>query len=344
MNENSNLIAQVLAEEMAKDSDNYAAGFIYQLLLLIKPYLNKIQDFKEQINMDLNRINKAYSTVDANPTVINYAMLKELNFKTSDVTQMLQEGELLIDQLRSFFTGEVISYEVGFTYKGTLYETSMTLEDFLKQTKMDLNTRSKLNNFLKLRIGTTSKGRFLESLQSNPNNKIVMTSLSDSSSVYSAIQKYLTNSPKTKGKKINLGNAYEIYKVIVARRGGQNKIPPEIDADLIDATIQEVLSNTASGTVGGDYLNMQIKFFGKSAPSLATLNTLSSTLQSLYDDLMEYYNTLDANALKANLQKLFIKDKNMSKAALEIEEEARLQSIEYLDKIIDSINLTNTKN
>ena len=90
--------------------------------------------------------------------------------------------------------------------------------------------------------------------------------------------------------------------------------------------------------------NMQIKFFGKSAPSLATLNTLSSTLQSLYDDLMEYYNTLDANALKANLQKLFIKDKNMSKAALEIEEEARLQSIEYLDKIIDSINLTNTKN
>lgn len=340
MDENQNIIQQVLAEEMVKDSENYASSFIYELLLMIQPYLNKIKDFKNQINIDLNRINNSYSAVDANPTVISYAMLKELNFCTSEVTDMLREGELLIDQIRSFFTGETITYEVGFTYHGNLYETSMSMEEFLNQTKMDLNTRSTLNNFLKLRLGTTSKGRFLEKLQENPNNKIVMTSLSDSSSVYSAVYKYINNKASAKGKKVNLGNAYEVYKVIVARRGGQNKIPPEIDADLIDNTIQEVMSNTISGVKGGDYLNMQIKFFGKSAPSLATLNTLVITLQTVYDSLSAYLKDMNAEQLKSNLQELFIKDKNLSKAALEIEEEARLQSIEYLDNIIDSLNLT----
>ena len=81
--------------------------------------------------------------------------------------------------------------------------------------------------------------------------------------------------------------------------------------------------NTGSFVTGGDILNDQIKFFGGSAPSLASISTIRDTLTIFVNSI----STLSGVELVDSLNNLFNNTKVVNEAALTVDD--------YADMIIN---------
>jgi hypothetical protein len=165
-----------------------------------------------------------------------------------------------------------------------------------------------------LRI-TGGKGAFIKALTDS--GAIINQSLVSSNTLYSSVQRYLHG---TNAKQKNEGNAYEVYRALLAERHYDNIPPaPEVSADEIADEFKRIKRNTISYIKGGDYLDIQIKFFSK-APSLSSLNTIKVTLTDVLNSINSYLNTQNANTLSQELKGIFTKE--LGSAATEIENEA----------------------
>ena len=214
-----------------------------------------------------------------------------------------------------------------------LYEKNLTMEEILQYTTVQYNTRSKIENLFKLRI--TDKKGIKQSLTTAADTveKIVND---NPSSVYSAIRRYTLLSTNYKDK--NKGNAYQVYKRILALRNGKNRIPPQITDDEIRIMFDEVRKNTVSSAKGGDYLQQQIKFFGN-APSLVTTNLIKQTLTEIFLSLQQFLKGGDSQKLKEAIKSIFVKDKQLQQTADEAQQAASEKAITYIDSIVDQLSL-----
>lgn len=270
----------------------------------INSYLRLLDKLYSDINLQVIKAKKISKSIGANEEYMNYQIFKSLSYNQSAVNTLLTSGYSLIDQIRTFFTGEKITYTVGVEYYGTLYEFPMTMDQILSYSKATYNTRAKVENAFKLRLSARKKD--LVDLAQRHEQKL-MSSMKDVSSVYSAVRKY------TGVKKLNQGNIYEAYRVYTQRYGF--KVPPSFRTKQFDKILTEVQSNTASFVQGGDIGEEQIKFFGRSAPSLASTQTIRETLQ-IAKFLFHQLGTQgsDINQVKNTIINTFTKGQELDKA------------------------------
>ena len=245
-----------------------------------------------------------------------YIATKQMIKVAPEIESLLKEGYQMIDIIREKITGEQIQYFIGVEYKGKLYEGYVTMEQILNMAKATPQWKGSLSSMIKLRLSGTNKGNLaslLEEVGSFREEGGKHTTL------YSAVRAYASASGKT-----NQGNIYETYRALRARYK-DDRIPPAIwNPDEFDTLYLATRKNTGSFVTGGDILNDQVKFFGGSVPSLASISTIRDTLTTFINSI----STLSGADLDQALNTLFNNNANLDQVADNLEK--------YTDDVIDT--------
>lgn len=151
-NDNHNKIKKALIDIAANETPKVVQKRVSIIANELQNYIDRLNDLYNRIERDAKKKLEMYDEIDANEITTSYGLYKELRDYDTEAFEILKEGYIIIDEIRTFFTGEEIVYDIGFTYYGTLYEIPMTMEQILEKTKADYNTRSKLNDLFKLRM------------------------------------------------------------------------------------------------------------------------------------------------------------------------------------------------
>ena len=314
-------IRELLNEVLAEEGQLYSEQFLLNLKQEITSYLLAEERMEKRFNefaknnsiVIMNELTKTKK--DVTTEYLNYRIAKKFIQQNAEIDTMLKKGYEIIDLLRATFTGEEIVYSVGVNYRNKLYEGNLSLAEILAMAKVEPNWKNKNNeNIFKLRLSGSSKAE-LKNKFPQPNND-------KRSTLFSSIRKYA--SPD---KKWNRGNVYEAYKKM-AYEYGSNRIPPaKWDPNKFDEIFSEVKKNTTSFVKGGDFFNESIKFFDKSAPSLANLSTIKKALE-VFNDIISQANT---NNIKTGLQVLFNREVILDEVDLDLENLAE----EEIEKLYD---------
>lgn len=329
---NLKIIKESLAKMSSEATPSVIQKSINKVIKELDSYLNRLELFYNTLTTSAQEKYAIYQDAEASDITTSYGLYKSLKNFDEEATEILKEGYILIDEIRTFFTGEKIIYDIGFTYRGNenLYEIQMSLEDILKNTKAVYNTRSKLNNLYKLRMNVR-KGDLVQKY--NEAHAYIETVDDGSSTVWSSIIRYLTQ--RVPGE--NKGNVYEAYKVYVSQFSS-NRIPPaSFSGEDFDTVLTQVKSNIAASTKGGDFLNYQIKFIS-SAPSLMTTSTVRKTLQEV---LLVFKNLAQGGANQEIVQQvnnLFVKNPDLNSVAGKMEEGMRQEAEKQVQERIMSLN------
>lgn len=321
---NLNAIKKALSELAGESTAPVVQNSVNKIIQELTNYLNRLEAFYNNIENSAQEKYSIYQEAGASETTTNYALYKSLKGYDNEATNLLKEGYILIDEIRTFFTGEKIVYDIGFTYgkKDNLYELEMSLEEVLENVKAVYNTRSKINNLYKLRMNVR-KGDLVKKY--NEMHDYIETVDDGSSTVYSSIMRYI----EQKAPRENKGNVYEAYKVYVAQFPS-NRIPPaEWNASNFDDILSEVKSNIAASIKGGDFKNYQIKFIS-SAPSLMTTATVRTTLQEVLSIFQNISGGRSNQEITNQVTNLFIKNKNLDSVAGRMEEDLRQESEDFV--------------
>lgn len=330
MDDNINIIKQALSKVAGEATSRVINNQVKIIIIQLEDYLNRLNFLYERIEQSARQKMNIYSgDAKANDLTTSYALYKELRGYDAEAFQILSEGYVLIDNIRTFFTNEKITYDIGFEYRKNFYEMTLSLEEIMANTKVEYNTRSKINDLYKLRMNVR-KGDLVRAYNETHNQ--VETLDDGSSTIYSSIWRYIKGNPQ--GKAINKGNVYEAYKVYKAEVG-KNSIPPaKFKADRFDDILSQVRKNTASSVQGGDYLTSQIKFIS-SAPSLMTTSTVRSTLTQVLDIFKGISSGQNNQEIIDQASQLFLK--RSDQVASNAEEDARLKAEEYLNNVIKNL-------
>lgn len=327
---NLNIIRKSLLEVTSEATPSVVNSSIKIIIRELQKYLDKLENFYMRVESSAQEKYSVYKEADASEITTDYALYKSLKEFDGEATDILKEGYILIDEIRTFFTKEKIIYDIGFTYKGkeNLYEMELSLEEILAYSTATYNTRSKLNNLYKLRMNVR-KGALVEKY--NELHTYIETLDDGSSTIYSSIIRYLG-----KDSKENKGNVYEAYKVYKAKYKS-NRIPPaKWEAKEFDTILTEVKSNIAASTKGGDFQNYQIKFIS-TAPSLMTTSTVRTTLKEVLNIFENIARGNSSQEISEQVKKLFVKNPDLNSVAGSLEEESRQVAEDNVTNVIKSI-------
>lgn len=226
-----------------------------------------------------------------------------------------KEAYRLIHEIRNIFY-DPITYRFGFKYGESYYEATFSIEQLLKYTTLEMNSRTTaFEKLYKLRIDANQNVLKYIINQEGGVKKIEDNHLA-------LLQKALDTETD---KKVNVGQRFEAY---VALKNKNNASKEEI----LSKALMEARRNNLAWTRGGDVGSEQVKYMDA---SLTTANTLIQTIDKLIEVLTNINNN-DGQYLKAEIVKLFGPN---TKFAKYVEENASKEIIEAFNK-----ELKNMKN
>ena len=325
-------IKKSLAEITSKATPKIVKSSVNKIIKELKDYINRLENIYNNIESDAQKTLGIAEAIDASQLTTSYNLYKKLNKYDDDIVTILKEGYILIDEIRTFFTGEKILYDIGFTYRGAenLYEMQLTMEEILSYTIATYNTKSKLDNLYKLRM-SVKKGDLVAKY--NESRQEMLAEEEGSTTLCSSIARYTQQKAP-----IKMCNVYEAYKVYSKLQDGKNRIPPaEWDQEQFDTILEEVKKNIASSTKGGDLENIQIKFFGRSAPSLMTTANVRRTLNDILNIFQGIQSGKNENEIIQEVQKIFLKDHEVDSITGKIEEAGLEKAENFLKERINKI-------
>lgn len=314
-------IKELLSSKMASETEKYSSQLIISLQNKIQNYLSALNNWNILVS---NTINSPYiQDIDVKPELRRYIAAKEAIRLNPQIEQLLKDGYLIIDLIREFFTGQHISYQIGVEYYGKLYEGYVSMEQIMSMAQVQPDWKGNINSMVKLRLSKYPKGRLVDMLDEVEDFK-----KGTHSTLYSSIRAYASSN-----KKYNKGNLYEVYRVLKGRYNS-NEIPPAIwNTEEFEEVYLSVVRNTASFVKGGDILTEQVKFFGTSVPSLATLRTIRDALRTF----LGITQIFSGQKLQQGLKYFFLKKEDIEEASLNIDNFVE----EKINELIKDIRLSN---
>lgn len=302
----SQSVKKILSQELSRDISTYSNETIILLTSKINNYLKQIESWDKRTTAYYNKI--AQNDPDMKEELKRYIATKQMIKIMPEIENLLKEGYQIIDIIREKITGEQIKYFIGVEYKGHLYEGYLPMEQILNMAKVAPQWKGSLSSMVKLRLSGTNKGTLAGLLKDVGSFR---EKDQKHSTLYSAVRAYASSNGKT-----NQGNVYETYRALRARYKS-DRIPPAVwDPDEFDALYLATRKNTGSFVTGGDILNDQIKFFGGSVPSLASISTIRDTLFT-FVNLLQNMSDLDLNN---SLNQLFNNTSIIEQAAATVDD------------------------
>ena len=331
MDENVQIILNTLSEAMAAATPQATQFALSSVVNELQKYLDSLDNFYVNLESNSRPIIDMYREMGATEATIAYAVSRQSDYSTQ-AEELLKTGYSLINQIRQFFTNEEIIYRVGIENNGRLYETNLKESELLRFIRAEDNQKmTNIDNLFKLRM--YNKAGLTEYIKSHDNT--VETAVNEGSTIYSRVRRYIHLNNNSNQK--NVGQVYEVYASLVAERGGNNK--SRIQADTIRKAFDRVKKNSATFIKGGDYLNMQMKFFGGSAPSIASTQRIRQDIQNFVNYLNDFLRNKNTASLTSNLKQLFIKDPKTQQCADAAEREASRQAIKYLNEVAKNLSI-----
>ena len=280
-------IKEELSKQLGLEGGLYTESFLQQVELKVNDYLKEAKAVMEAFNSEL----QLYQLEVNNDLSIEYKRwLVAKKMISSNIEGTLKKGYILIDELRESVTGQPVQYfvgvEAGRGKNRKLYEGYLSMEQILSMARLEAIWKNTSNSVFKLRLNAR-----VENLK-----KSLRPASDKHRSLYGKVLEY-ASANKIK----NTGNIFEAYRVMAATQSSWNE--DKFDDIVIDI-FQKVRSNTASFAKGGDYLDESIKYFGGSAPSLASLSTIINILENFNRILALRQSEL----IKVGLSNLFEKD------------------------------------
>lgn len=313
MSSYSESVKKILSQELSKEVSNYSITTITELITKINNYLKRIELWDKRTTAYYKAI--AQSDPDMKEEVKRYIAAKQMIKIAPEIEYLLKEGYQMIDIIREKITGEKINYFIGVEYKGKLYEGYLSMEQILNMAKITPQWKGSLSSMVKLRLSNTNKSTLAEMLDEVES---LRKKEGEHSTLYSSIRAYASANSKT-----NQGNIYEAYRALKARYSS-NEIPPaQWNPDEFDEIYLATRRNTGSFVTGGDILNDQIKFFGGSVPSLASISTIRTTLSVFVNSL----STLSGAELNEFLNQMFFGNQITDSASQSVDD--------FIDETID---------
>ena len=295
----------------------------------LKQYLtlldNTTQILAKNIENDIQNLEK-----DGSITAVRYGAVKSLVKHGYALDEILKDGYRYIDVIRYAFTGQRIEYLIGTMKGNVLVERIVSLEEILNNSTLDIETKSSYANTAKLKITKTP-----DLTSTNNSYEPTMVQVTENaSSVFSAVYNYF-HASLGETPKINKGNAYETYRTILAQRNNNNRIPPSVTIEEIEQAYANVKSNTLPFYKGGDIGNIQVKYFGGSAPSLVTTASIKRIISKTIQIIDNIINASQPNnKIATAVANLFVaKEKHISN---KIEEEARNEALKELNILFNT--------
>ena len=236
---------------------------------------------------------------------------------------LFRDSVRMIDNIRQFFTGEKIKYIIGITgesKKGqALVQHTLTLQEVLGGTKVSLyfkkNSKTGEQELVS-RLDLQTKSYIRNITAQKENARKVLAEVLDTgnhSTIWSAIYEYI-KAENTTGKKYNWGYAFQAYKLIIntKRHNRISKLTRDITSDQIADAYNEaynrVKHNNAMASLGGDWLDQQLKFMGeKSSVSVMSLAQMTKTLQEFDTSLRQFLSGGTKEEFEGTLKTLFLK-------------------------------------
>lgn len=240
----------------------------------IREYLIRLEHISRIIDAKTKMIPQDIS--DRN--LQTYIIYKQL--LTVDMTSILQDGYILIENLRKSFTNKEVEYVIGMEYsitrgKRELINKKVSLSELLSYAKVDIQWGSTGLGAFKLRA-SSNKNDFNEEYQKQ--KAFLKNRINGLTSLYPKV----INTIQEKNITLNKGNAYEVYQHLRyagwADHSPGPKNPQELTTDMIIDKYIEIRKGTQSFVSGGDLGLTQFKLLS-SSPSIATLGTISKALK-----------------------------------------------------------------
>lgn len=258
---------------------------------------------------------------------------RESSFQYQDILIILTEAELFIDRVRAHFTGQEITFTVGISYYGKLYEYNLKLLDMLKTAVVGIDSKSQ---GLKLRIAKSKSA--LISAYGDINTQTRQASIEEpykqtatNDELYNSLHNYyLANKKRINGTYVNEGELYETYRYYIEK--GKHSFDPHKKTDLnfLHKAVSRSM-NSISGRKGGDINTSQVKFFNA---SFATLSNIKSTLKELIRLMKDFIQSGNKENFKKGLTEVFTKDK---KQIEDIDRETQKEAKKHIDEVIKTI-------
>jgi len=271
-------IEELTFPELVKLTNEEKNKELLEIEKVLKEYLTKYQQKALMIDAqtkDLNLQDPDIENKNKN-LYIAYKILLDAN-----ITELLQDGYILIETLRKTFTQSEIEYEIGIKYseggKGNfnVVNKKVSLAELLSYTKADIQWGGQGLAGFKLRA-TATQANFAQDL--NRQKEIINNSLYNLHSLYPKVRRVLLENNYS-----NEGNFYETYQQL--RYGGwadhspNKKDPKGLKTQQIIDKYMEVRKGTQSFVSGGDWELIQFKLLSGSGASIASLLTIGEALK-----------------------------------------------------------------
>ena len=271
-----------------------------------------------------------------------YQDQKDNNYFYKEVLMIISKVEIFINNIRKSFTGEELTYTLGFQLEEKLYEYELTLEEILKQAKVGIDSHSA---DLKMRLDVGKK-----TLRDNLNE--TKKTLNQASTLFLSLLDFYNSqvgevqikSGKNKGKtrvvkgvfgegenkkRLNLGQLYELYRFLIVEYNYSSdysfSISNENDQTVFYSLLKRVLNST-SGRKGGDVGDSQVKFHGA---SFGMLSSSYRDLKKIINILKDLQKTKDINKFKSSIKQMFTREGQTVLSA--IEKESYEKAVKYVE-------------
>ena len=347
MQSNKEVITEALIDKIAEDVKNSFPNDFKGLLTKTTKMLKKVQLLEKKWNAakeaqmrnaqaiakegeEISTTAQSFKALYSDPTH---------RLRYYDIVKIIVETELFLDEVRKFFTGQELTYSVGLSYYGKLYEYNLTLLDMLKNAvvNIDFHTQG-----LKLRIAKSKSeliaaygqlqkeeksGTINEQYQQKKTNELL----------YQKLRAYWEeNGKKLNGTTVNEGVLYETYRYYIENNINDFDMNNPSDLQFYEQAIIRSMNST-SGRQGGDIGQAQVKFVNA---SFATISNIRNTLKELSRLLMNFMKSGSQKEFSEGLKRLFTKnDKDIE----EIEQNFQQEAKKHIDKVIQTIpNVTIT--
>lgn len=343
MDENEKIILESLSTALSNEQPE-------TLEATISIMLNKINLYLKTLDIEFLEINNRYEQIvaqnsdleEASQRYMLYKEIKNNEIKMNRITEIIIKGYSLIEEIRKFFTNETIVYGVATGTGNYLYEANFTFEQLSNFIRLDINTsKTNVYSMLVLRLydktGLNKAIKDIQTIQNQGKNaeNVLSNSISEASSVYSAVYRFAGESEKT-----SYGRAHEAYKMILRKRqssGYGNRVPPPVRIDTIRNAFNAVSQDSVPFYKGGDYNNIQYKAWLNSPATVIKTSGVKETLTTIQKIFQSFIDTGKKKQLSNSLKSFFLKD--IKKDCVDkIEKEAVKIAKEYLDNVIENFS------
>ena len=258
--------------ELASLSNTAKNQELLEIEKTIRDYLLRLQ----RMSIIIDNATKGLDFDNGKSKSLNlYILYKSL--LTTDMSSLLTDGYILIENLRKTFTGKEIVYEIGMEYSVSrgnkqLIEKKISLAELLSFAKVDIDWGSQGLSAFKLRA-RSNKNDFMSEYEKQ--KTLLKNEMTFTNSLYPTVMGLAGS---------NRGNGYEVYKQLKYEGWADHppgpKDPSTLSPDDIAQKYAEIRKGIQSFVTGGDIGMSQIKLLS-SAPSIATLTTISNALKMM---------------------------------------------------------------